>query len=370
MNIAILLNHMNKGGLTSYVIDAAEGLLNKGHKVWALSRGGELEGRVPHIYLPVKGKNAFSPHNLLLAGDLTKIINEYHIEVLWAHTRITSVISQIASLKAQAAFLTTAHGFYRKNIGRMLFPCWGEKVIAISNAVKTHLTKDHHIPESRISVIYNGINSHKIHLLKAKIKQSKSIARDRMGINADEFVFGMLARISYAKGHKTAIEAFSLIAGKYPAARMFFVGKGNNKEERTLLNVIKNAGLEERILWFREIKDVSLFWGSIDVFLAPSINEGLGLSPIEAQMLSVPVIASDAGGLKEVVIDRETGRLFPTGDAKALSVLMEDAIRNFANFTAMAKTAEKTAFEKFGYNRFVEEIESMLTARAPVKTNF
>ncbi len=359
MNIAIVLNHMNRGGLASYVVAAANGLQERGHNVYVLSRGGELQDKVRHFILPIKGKNAFSLHNLSLSRRLVDFVKDNSIDCIWAQTRISAVMGTVASKFSGARLITTAHGFYRLNLGRLLFPCWGQKVIAISRAVCEDLKRTHGVSSDKIVVVYNGICGDKVALLKAKMQQYRPVARQRLGIEDGSVVLGMLARISYAKGHKVALQAIASSSQRH-RIKFLFLGKGAEKEEKELNALIKELNLRRNVLWIKEIEDTALFWAGVDAILVPSIEEGLGLTAIEAQLLGVPVIASSAGGLKEVVEEGRTGRMFETGDFKGLAGLLDEFVNKRYDFSLFAENAKRRAEDLFSCDRFISGIESVL----------
>ena len=163
MNILILANHFNPGGISSYILNLAQGLAVKGHQVYVGSAGGEWVERlkknnIEHINLPLKTKSIISPKLLFAYFALKRIIKEEKIDIIHSQTRVTSVLAYCLSRKTLVPFISTAHGFFKPRWVRLRFPCWGDSVIAISEAVKEHLIADFKVAPDRIRLVHNGIS--------------------------------------------------------------------------------------------------------------------------------------------------------------------------------------------------------------------
>ena len=127
MNILILANHFNPGGISNYVLNLAQGLKARGHKVIVGSSGGEWLERldkagIRHIGLPLRTKSIISPKLFLAYFALKRIIREENIEIIHSQTRVTSVLACRVSGKTGTPFISTCHGFFRVSWERMIFP--------------------------------------------------------------------------------------------------------------------------------------------------------------------------------------------------------------------------------------------------------
>ena len=157
MKILLLTTHLNIGGISTYVLSLAKALKAKGHDVFVASSGGTLvaeltTGGVSHLKIDIRTKSEISPKVFKAIFDIYRIAKRLDIDVIHAQTRVTQVVGFFASRLCRKKLVTTCHGFFRKNIGRTLFPGWGDRVIAISEAVQEHLVKDFHVKKSRISM--------------------------------------------------------------------------------------------------------------------------------------------------------------------------------------------------------------------------
>src|SRR3990167_332335 len=162
MNILILANHFNPGGISSYILNLGQGLAARAHKVYVASGGGAWLPRLKrynleHIYLPLRTKSIMSPKLFFACAVLGRILKEKKIDIMHSQTRISSVLALWVSRKTSIPFVYTAHGFLNPRWARRTFPCWGKLVIAISQPVKEHLLRNFGLGEDRIRLVHNGI---------------------------------------------------------------------------------------------------------------------------------------------------------------------------------------------------------------------
>ena len=181
-----------------------------------------------------------------------------------------------------------------------------------------------------------------------------------LGIDLDRFanghpafpkdgpLVGNVARLAPQKDHETLLEAARLVRDRRPDVRFAIVGDGELREELER----RAEGLP--VLFTGARDDVPELLASFDVFAFPSLFEGLCLAVIEAQAAGVPVVATPAGGIRETVVDGETGLLVPTRDPGALAGgilrLLDD--RELAE--RLATEARRRVRERYSEERMVE----------------
>ena len=138
-----------------------------------------------------------------------------------------------------------------------------------------------------------------------------------------EVVIGAVARLSKEKGLHYLLEAFAVVAGRHPQARLVLAGEG--PERRRLERLAARLGLGERVRFLGEVphEQVPEVLQQLDVFAMPSTYEGFGVAALEAEAMEVPVVASRIHGIPDVVADGETGLLVPPRDRQALAAALE-----------------------------------------------
>ena len=166
----------------------------------------------------------------------------------------------------------------------------------------------------------------------------------RPALRSERPLVGNVARLAPQKDHRTLLEAARLV----PEADFVIVGGGELRGE-----LERAAGENVRLLGERA--DVPELLASFDVFAFPSLFEGLCLAVIEAQAAGVPVVATPVGGIRETVVDGETGLVVPTGDPPALAAGIRRLLEDRAAAEAMAAEAKRRVRERFSVERMVDE---------------
>jgi glycosyltransferase involved in cell wall biosynthesis len=138
-----------------------------------------------------------------------------------------------------------------------------------------------------------------------------------------EVVVGAVARLSKEKGLHYLLEAFALVAGHRPQARLLLAGEG--PERQRLERRAARLGLSGRVRFLGEVphEDVPEVLQQLDVFAMPSTYEGFGVAALEAEAMELPVVASRVHGIPDVVLDGETGLLVPPRDRQALAAALD-----------------------------------------------
>ena len=316
MNILFIANHLNVGGITSYLFTLAGGLKQKGHQVYLVSGGGELEDKftqagITLFKLPLKTKSELSPKIFFSFWKLKKIAREFKIDIIHTHSRTTQVLGYFLGRCLVKPHIFTCHGFFRPKFFRRIFGCWGKKVIAISEQVKEHLMADFKLAENKISVIHNGIDAKNFGDFSARDNM-----RAQLGVSAD-FLVGIIARLSDVKGHTYLIRAMPEVIKNFPNTKLLIIGEGKTKG--ALLKETRNLGLENSIIFIPEAKNTKDVLAAMDIFVMPSLQEGLGLALMEAMAQGVAVVGSAVGGIKTLIQDKENGLLVAPADAAALA---------------------------------------------------
>jgi len=309
--------HLNIGGISNYIVFLSKALKDKGAVTVVASSGGNMEKElaalgIPHKKLDIDTKFEFGPKVFKSAFTLARIIREEKIDIIHAHSRVSQAACCFASLATGVPYVTTCHGFFKKR-ARGIFDTWGVKVIAISDAVKAHLEKDLGVKTDRIELIYNGVDIDRF--LK---KYSDGEVRDiRKSLKLkDGPVIGTIGRLSSVKGQKFLIHAMAEVVSKRPDAQAVIMGDGD--EEAGLKNLTKSLGLQDSVRFVSSEPDTHKFLSVMDVFVFPSVKEGLGLALLEAMAAARPCVASDVGGIRDVIEEGRNGMLVRVGDVQAM----------------------------------------------------
>lgn len=228
--------------------------------------------------------------------------------------------------------------------------------IAVSNSVRDFLIKYQRINPEKFKVVYNGINN-----AEFSPRKNKEDAKIDLGLNSKEYVVGVIGRFEEQKGHIYLIEAMQKIISEIENVRLVFLGQGSLK--KSLQKRISFLNLGSKVTFLKMRSDVVNVLSALDIFILPSLWEGLGMAMLEAMAAGVPVIASDVDGIKEVIESDKTGILVPPADpgkiAEAVIELLKDEKRR-EYFSVMGQNSVQAGFNMFGFIKKIEKIYSQL----------
>ena len=346
MNILFLTTHVNTGGITSYILTLGETLVKSGHKVWVASSGGDNVSRIEaagmrHLQINVRTKSELHPKLLLSMPPLLDLIRDEKINIIHAQTRVTQVLGEVLSRLSGIKLVTTCHGFFRPRWFRKIFPCWGQAVIAISKPVAQHLSTDFKVSSDKIYLVVNGID-----LDRFVMTDEPKRRQLRQGLKlGDVPLIGIIARLSDVKGIDILIKAMPRVLKMIPSANLMIVGQG--PQEADLKKLTKALSLTAQVHFKSIINQTPDLLGAFDVFVMPSLMEGLGLSVMEAQACGIPVVASRVGGLLDLVEDGKSGSLVESHNPEALADKIVGILQNPQQAKRMAQQARSNIERNF-----------------------
>lgn len=348
MKILLLTTHMNAGGIGIYTLSLAGQLKERGVDVTVMSSGGDLESGleargVPHITADIKSKSEFGFKMWKTLPFLVRLLKEGKFDIVHSQTRLTQVLSFLAGKLSGVPFISTCHGFFEhKRLSRVLLPCWGSKVIAISKSVSAHLTQDFNVAPERVELVYNGIDTQRFE----KLENNRDHALlDDLGLADDKLIIGTVGRLSSVKGYKFLISAFKNVIEEDPGVQLLIIGDGPEKD--ALERQINGLGLEKNVFLTAGNTNLEKYLELMDIFCLPSLREGLGLSLMEAMAAGRACIASDVGGLAELIDNGTNGLLVPAKDVNALTNAISTLSKDPGQRTHLSGNARKKAMKNF-----------------------
>ncbi len=368
MNILHLTTHFNTGGISSYLLTLNQGLVKEGHRVFLITSGGNLVEQahtlgIEHITMNIRTKSELDYRIYWAAGWLNRFVKDNQIDVIHAHTRICQVIATCLNRMNGRPNISTCHGFFKPRLSRRMFPCWGKRVIAISEAVYEHLTKDFKIAPSKVDLIKNGIDIANFPILTEKEKQAR---KKSFGLDVYP-VIGIIARLSDVKGHHVLIASMKKIIDHYPKAKLLIIGEG--KEEQNLKQQVAALKLQDHVQFYPVVNKTAELLSLFDIFVLPSLQEGLGLSVLEAQAAGLPVVASKIGGLVNLIEDGETGLLVPPDNSYLLAEAVMLLARNKERALEMGQQARRFVQKEYSASSMVNATQELYKKISSDKTN-
>lgn len=224
-----------------------------------------------------------------------------------------------------------------------------DKIIAVSNATKDYVLSLGAKP-NKVTVLHNGVDLVKFRPIEGKRQEM----RQKLGIAQDAVVVLTVRRLVYKNGIDTLIDSANIAVKKNP--RIVFVAVGKGPDSNSVKLKIEQLGIEKnfRLAGFVSDEDLPSYYNVADVFVLPSKSgEGLPLVALEAMACGLPVIATNVGGIKEIMI-KDYGKLVPPNEPE----LLAEAILEFAenDFSSRGGELRAVAEERFGWDANVEQL--------------
>jgi spore coat protein SA len=255
-------------------------------------------------------KSELSPRLWVALPKLINILKTHSIDIAHTHTRVTQVLTAVATLFVKMPYVSTAHMFYKRRLGRRIFPCWGKRVIAISQTMRQGLIDifgEKNLPP--ITVVLNGIDVEKLRSKLDRVDRDK--ARKDYGYREGNVVVLSLSRLIPVKGIHILIEAFAIVHGRMPEMRLLIAGAGDEGYTQELKSRVFRLGLQEIVLFTGNETTIEKPLKAADIFIAPYLwPEAFGLSILEAMVAGLPLVGSHSGGIEELLCRGQRGLLF------------------------------------------------------------
>ena len=358
MNVLLMTTHLDIGGISSYTIWLAEALSAKGHRVMIASSGGELvtelgKKNIPHFRVDIRTKREVNPLLFRAGSVLAELVNKKNIDLLHAQTRITQLVAHRVSRLTKIPYVSTCHGLYKKRLGRRIFPCWGDRVIAISEPVRENLVNYFKVSKDRVRLIHNGLDP--ICFSKDYSRDEKEKIKKNYGLKEKGKIIGNVARLVKVKGQEYILHAAKQILKVRPRTQFLIVGGGEEKQR--LVNLAKRLNVTANIYFTGPLKRVEDVLAIMDIFVFPAFwQEGFGLSILEAMVSGLPIVASNVGGIYTLVKDNKTGFLIPPRDVSGLIDALLRLLDDEKLAVQMGRTGRDLAIREFSLDKVASQI--------------
>ncbi len=274
------------------------------------------------------------------------------IDVVHTHNFKSDVYGFIAAKLSSVPIIATAHGWtgednkvrFYELIDRMTIK-YMDFIVAVSPAILAELCR-RGINEKKTSFIPNAVDTG---LFDPSLGDDSM--REKMGLK-NSLVVGTVGRLSPEKGQIDLLEAFREVSSHGAEIKLLIVGDGKLKDQ--LKDRAKDMGLEDKVIFAGKQTDMPSVYKCMDIFVLPSLTEGMPVALLEAMSMGLPNIATKVGAVP-YVLDNDEGRLVPPGDVKELSKSMLDMVKDASLRSCLGKRARAKVAERFSLNYSSEE---------------
>jgi glycosyltransferase involved in cell wall biosynthesis len=226
-----------------------------------------------------------------------------------------------------------------------------DQLIAVSQMVERKL-EDEGRTTAPVRRIYNGVD-----LSRYEQQEACCTLPEEYGMEPGSQLVGVVARLEPEKGHPTLLEAWPRVLRAVPDAYLLIVGEGSRRE--ALEAQARELRIAHRVVFTGRRDDVPAVTAALDVAVLPSYREAQGVSVLEAMALSRPVVASNVGGIPEMIEDGVTGLLVPPHDAETLAGAITRLLRDHPYADTLARAGHDLVHDRFCIELMVEAIQTI-----------
>ena len=371
-----VIARLNVGGPALHVTYLARGLAERGYETTLVAgdvaRGEESMAFVAEragvevVALPGLSRELAPVRDAVAAWRLARIIRAVRPDVVHTHTAKAGAVGRAAALLAgrRPVVVHTFHGHvlrgYFGRVGTLVFRAietalarFSDRLVAVSPEVRDELVGLGVAPASKFTVIRLGIE------LEPRVSFDGDVAevRRRLGIPEATFVVGWFGRMTAVKRTEDLLEVLAGVRERGVDALLLLVGDGDEREQ--LEQRAHELGLARACLFLGYQEDVAPWYAVCDAVVLTSASEGTPVTIIEALAAGRPVVATDVGGVPDVVDEGETGFLVAPGDTSAFVERLEALALDPGRREAMGREGRDRVLRRYAVGRLVDDVDAL-----------
>ena len=352
MRILQLLDSLHFGGAEQVVATLSIGLRARGHEVHIaclrdigtqtvdykrlLQYGVEVTAleKPPGVHPPTLTK-------------LIRLLRQQKIDIVNTHNHLVHHYGLVAGRLTGAKVVNTLHGIDTLNVQVLAAVLYcvccmlSDKIVPVCSPARRELLRRYPMLANQVLVIENGIVMEPFLALPERSKGPTT-------------VFGTVGRLAPVKDHRNLLEAFASLYPRHPECRLKVLGSGPLEEDLKI--AARTLGIAEAVEFCGFSSNPAAFLKDVDVFVLPSKSEGMPLTLLEAMAAGLPVIATQVGGIPDI-IDPQFGWLCPPQDSRGLAERMEASLA--ADLPRMGALARQRARDRYSAGSMVLAYEDL-----------
>lgn len=296
-------------------------------------------------------------------SQLYQYIKKGRYDIVHTHSSKAGLLGRLAARMAGVKHIIhTPHGhifygYYGRCLSFMfiILERWAarftEKIITLTNAGKEEHVQYKIAPAHKFITIHSGLE-----LGSLQPSDTKNDVAKEFNIDKSDKLIGTVARLVPIKGHEFLLKAAPLVLQHYPNTTFLLIGDGPLRKK--LENLAQQLNFFDKIVFSGMREDIPRLLNAIDIFVLPSLNEGMGRVLIEAMVLAKPIVATRVGGVPDVVEDGSSGLLVPPADPDALADAICTIMKNPALASKLASHAAIRS-QKFSHTEMIRQLENL-----------
>ena len=371
IRILRIVSNLGVGGVQKRMVSLLPKLNKERYNIVVCSfKSGELQHCLEQSGISVriiKRRFKFDP---ICIYRLYSIIKKENIDIVHTHCHKPNTTGRFAAkLASVPVIIANEHNVdswksnWQLTLDRWL-AAYSDKIIAVSEAVKSFYVKNANIPTDKFEVIYNGVD---LDFWQKNMPSQKAILekKAKLGLLQGNKVIAAIGRLHPQKGHEYLLRAAKKIISRMGNLKFLIVGDGPMKE--SLESLSERLGIKENVVFTGKRDDVKDMLCISDFSVVSSIREGFSNVVLESMACSKPVVATDVGGNKEIIIDGENGFIVPSRNEDALADKIQ-ALAGNEELTIRMGLAAKETVKNFSLSQMKYKTEKLYEELMDKKT--
>jgi glycosyltransferase involved in cell wall biosynthesis len=345
------------GGQEIRIIQESLEFMKRGYRMMiACQPGSRIYEVAKDKGVPVIGLRMRTGIDPLAVLRCREIIKKHSIDLVHTHSSVDSWCCSIAAKWSSIPVVRSRHlstPISENYLSYFLYMKLAGRVITSGETIQKRMIEVNGYDPRKIVSIPAGVDEK---IFSPEVS-GDGVRRD-FNIRPDDFLLGIVAILRSWKGHSYLLEAVKTLADKIPSLKLLIAGSG--PQEKNIRDYIANNDLTRRVIMAGYREDVPQILKILDLFVLPSYsNEATSQVIPQAMAMGVPVIATLAGGIEEVVTEGSTGKLVAPRDSRALSEAIYWAYQNREETRKMAERAREFILKDFTVTRMIDKTEKV-----------
>jgi sugar transferase (PEP-CTERM/EpsH1 system associated) len=360
LRVAYLIHRLRLGGLETVAVELANGLAPDRFETSVISfatpdpRQNNLQ--TSRVRLVAFHKSDGNDPTVIYR--LYRVLRELRPHIVQTHNWGTLLEGVVAARCAGVPIVVHAeHGTIQEGRWRLLTQrvLWRavHKVLCVSQAHRQRLAAAVDFPADHLLPILNGVDTTTFMPRPA----DKETIRTEMGLEVDPLYIGTVGNLRPVKNQALLLQAVQQVCTRYNHVRVVIIGDGPLRVQ--LVGMAEALGIHKQVRFLGARSEIPELLNAMDIFVLPSLSEGLPMSVLEAMSCGLPVVATRVGGMPEVVVDGQTGLLVASEDTQQLARALETLVQQQDTRMTLGQQGRKRVVEYFSLHRMVRDYQTL-----------
>ena len=364
--IVFVIHGLPMGGAEKFLITLSNHLYKRQYRphIILLSNDDMLIGEL-NPFIPVYRITKKTRYDLTISKRVNILIDSIDPNIIMCVNTYAYFLTRIGQLFSnKKSIVLSPHSTipfslynYFQNLIYLRFVQKSDQILYLCEAQRLFLNKTYKMPKHQNSIVYNGVDTQYFNPIMIQHNTEKSL-RKTLGINPEDKVIVQVARLQKEKCHSDAIMALSILKSQknQKSTHLIIVGTGNSSYVSALKALVQIEELNDFVHFVGSQSDVRPYLFMSDLFTLTSESETFSIAALEAMSMGLPVVLTDVGGAKEMVVSGLNGVLVRPHNSKELA----EAWKTLLNSNLQSKKIRNHVIEKFSIQSMIDHYENLL----------